>query len=402
MSRLSILQIFNRYLQYGGEEGSVFRIGDALQELHDVEYFISSSDELLRGGFFHKLRLPFLAFYNPALLKKLKNYQKVGRFDCWMVHNVFPGISPGAYALAFRLGVPVVHYLHNYKLGCVNGFMFHHGRENRDCLGGNFWPAIRDKTWRDSRVLTAVMAGVIYHTRKHLKLLDRVTHWIAISEAQKRIHVEMGIPEERISVVHHFYESPAHREMPAFPENGHALFVGRLSPEKGVDHLLHAWALVPKERKLVIMGDGPELSALQRLAQRLQLENVTFTGFISHQDQLPYWANAAFSVVPSVWQEPFGMVVLESWSYGRPVVAHHIGALPEIIREGEDGFLADPSNGRHLAERLETAFSQGTKLEVMGKNGFTRLATDFSREKWLAKIGEVYRKALRKKEETPM
>jgi hypothetical protein len=88
--RRHILQIFNRYLQYGGEEGSVYRIGDALQEIHDVEYFISSTAEMISSGALGSTTVPFKAVYNREIDIKLTQYQQTGNFDAWMIHNIFP------------------------------------------------------------------------------------------------------------------------------------------------------------------------------------------------------------------------------------------------------------------------------------------------------------------------
>ena len=151
----------------------------------------------------------------------------------------------------------------------------------------------------------------------------------------------VGIPAEKIKVIHHFLEV----EEPPLPPSRTptAIFVGRLSLEKGVDKLLQAWELVGGgERRLLIMGDGPERGNLERKAQNLK--GVQFVGFVKKEEQVKYWREALFSVVPSIWMEPFGMTVLESWSKGRPVLAHDIGALPELIRPGIDGLLADPWN----------------------------------------------------------
>lgn len=393
MNRLQILQIFSRYLHYGGEEGSVFRIGDALQTRHDLEYFINSSEELTRGNLIRRATIPLRAFYNYPILRTLDKYQKIGRFDCWQIHNVFPSISPGAYSLAFKLGVPIIHYLHNYKFGCANSFMFHNGQENWDCIHGNFWPAIRDRTWHDSLAHSAVMAGILAYSRSKLKVFDRITRWIAISEAQKSIHVQMGIPADRIDVVPHFLEPPSDVPALPFPKKGHGLFVGRLSPEKGVDRLLHAWSKLSPDRKLVIMGDGPNMESLKSLATKLNLNNVVFTGFLARNAQADVWKETAFSIVPSIWQEPFGMVVLEAWAKARPVVAHSIGALPEIIRDGEDGFLANPNTPEALPIALERAFLDTTDLRQMGLSGLNRLKCDYNKSTWLDRIDDVYRKA---------
>lgn len=384
-----ILQVFNRYLQYGGEESCVMRIGEALREKYEVDFFLSSSEEFVKPGFINKITLPFYAFHNPQILASLKEQQKQKNYNCWMVHNVFPGISPGVYALANEMNVPVIQYLHNYKFGCVNGFLFHKGEECRKCIKGNFLPAIKDATWRDSRTQTAVMAGVISYARNQLNVFQGISHWVAISEAQKKIHVEMGIPEKNISVIPHFYERDTSHDFSQFPKDGYALFVGRLSPEKGVDRLIQAWSLLPKNRKLVVMGDGSEMNHLKNLAQSMKLDNVTFLGFVPPDAQKSCWDGAAFSIVPSVWQEPFGMVLLESWARGKPIVAHRIGALPEIIDDEVNGFLAEVDDVSSLATTIEKAFSLGTHLKELGMNGLRKLDTKYNRATWLQSIDQI-------------
>lgn len=387
--RLKILQLFSRYLQFGGEEGSVFRIGEALEERYIVDYFIASSEELMKKS---KLALPLLVYRNFPQLERLKRYQSIGRFDVWQIHNVFPAISPGAYTLAEQLGVPIIHYLHNYRMGCVNGFWFTNGQNCEKCSGGNFIHGALGACWRDSFAQSTAMALLLTDVRRR-NLSHQVRRWVAISQAQKEAHVRIGIPEDRIDVVPHFIERDEELPTPPFPKDGYGLFIGRLSPEKGVDRLLKAWSHLNKNRKLVIAGDGPELEALRLLATKLGLTNVTFAGFVERAAQRELWAGAAFSIVPSVWQEPFGLVVLEAWAQGRPVVAHRIGALPEIITHGVNGFLADPADAQDLTTTLETAFKSGTSLSDLGQNGLELLRSYYSKSRWLDDIDKVYRNA---------
>jgi glycosyltransferase involved in cell wall biosynthesis len=392
LKRLNILQLFAQYLLYGGEEGSVTRIAMALRNQHDVEYFMESTKDLLEGGICNRAMLPLLAIHNWRSAKALREIQERKRFDCWQIHNVFPAISPSAYSTAFNMGVPVIHYLHNYKFGCPTGFMFAKGREYSEGLQGNFLPAIRDGIWHDSRLKTAVMAAAITYARK-MGVFHRVTRWVAISHAEKRICVSMGIPAENIDVVHHFVETTDGDPAP-LPMNGDALFIGRLSPEKGVDRLIEAWRQLGANRQLVIAGDGPEFGRLQAMIAEYELKNVKMLGFVPKSQQDELWKNTAFSLVPSIWEEPFGMVVLESWAHGRPVVAHKIGALTEIIRHGETGFLADPHDTADLASKIETAFSTTpAELREMGIAGHKELSGHYSKARWIGEINDVYRKA---------
>jgi glycosyltransferase involved in cell wall biosynthesis len=384
--RLHILQIFNRYLQYGGEEGSITRIGDALQEIHDVDYFFYSTSQLIGEGLMSKLELPWKSFHNSEVLENLTRLQESRAFDVWQIHNIFPVMSPVVYEKAIKWDIPLVHYLHNYRLSCVNGFFLNHGQPCQRCLSGNFWPAFQTACWRNSH-LQSGWAGLITNHIRRLPLFEKVFRWVAISEAQKVEHVRMGIPAEKIKVVYHFLE-PEEAILPP-SKSATVIFVGRLSLEKGVDKLIDAWKLVQGgDRRLVIVGDGPERAQL--LQRAAGLKGIEFVGFVKKDDQRKFWQGARFSVVPSIWKEPFGMTVLESWSKGRPVVAHSIGALPELIEDGATGVLADPTSVNDLASKIDRLLSNSLLAESMGLNGRQRLEERFSRRRWLGEMASIY------------
>jgi glycosyltransferase involved in cell wall biosynthesis len=282
--------------------------------------------------------------------------------------------------------VPVVHYLHNYRFSCVNGFFLNHGEPCQRCLSGNFWPAFRTACWHDSHLESGWM-GLITSQIRAMPLFEKVFQWIALSEAHKKEHVRMGIPEERIEVIHHFFEPTEPPLPPAASPT--AIFVGRLSLEKGVAQLLEGWKLIAGgERKLLIIGDGPERSNLERQAENIP--GVQFLGFVDREKQKEYWRQALFSVVPSIWLEPFGMTVLEAWAKGRPVVAHRIGALPELIEDGVTGSLASPDDTTDLANRMDQLFSRPDEAVKMGLAGRGVLETRFTRRKWLDEISKIY------------
>lgn len=391
MARFRILQVFSRYQQFGGEEGSVYRIGDALQETDEVEYFVKSTGNLLGGSLLEKAMLPFKALHNAEAARQLRRMQEIGRFDLWLIHNALPALSPAVYSEAFRLKVPIVHYLHNYRFFCANGFFLNHGEPCQLCAGGNYLHALKTKCWRESHLISGWM-GVVLTRMRLMNVAQRIKRFIAISEAQKAVYVRFGFPEERIDVIHHFFES--NRPVTEIPQNGYALFLGRMSAEKGGIDLLKAWIHVPPERQLVVAGDGPELPNLQKFAEAHRLSNVRFVGFVPKEKQDELWAGAAFLVVPSVWLEPFGMVVLEAWSRGRPVVAHSIGALPELVTHEKTGLLVAPHRAEELAAAMERLLADREMQRAMAACGRAELKLRFSKARWIRQIHETLSKAV--------
>ena len=392
MRRLRILQIFSRYLKFGGEEGFVDSFRNALLPSHDVTDYQGSTEELLGRSFSSKLMLPVRAFHSSRVANELRHLQKKGSFDLWVIQNALPGLSPSVYQTAFDLKVPVVHYLHNYRMGCANGFFLNHGQPCERCLGGNFWPAFQTACWRNSRLISGFM-GLILRRVRSVGTFQNVAAWVALSQAQRAKHVMMGIPEKRIHVVPHFYE-PKGDSIPPCP-NGNVLFLGRLSPEKGVEHLLRAWKLVQsKGRKLIIAGDGPEKARLQNQATQLGLSNVEFVGFLGREQQRAFWAKSAFSVIPSISSEPFPLTFLESWTQNRTFVANLLGAMSEVVIEGKDGLLAEPLSPASLSAKIQELIENPDRCTEMGQAGKERILSEFNRTLWLSRIEAVYQKAL--------
>lgn len=398
MQRLRILQVFNRYLHFGGEEGSVFRIGDALQELYDVEYFFGSTADFFGKDLTSLTTAPWRAFYDRGVAARLRRYQEVGKFDCWLIHNIFPGLSPSVYLTGVSLEVPMIHYLHNYRFGCVNGSFLNHGHPCQRCLAGNFWPAFSTACWHNSRLISGWQALILLYLRR-LDVRQLMSRWIALSGAQKMLHLKMGFPGKHIAVVPHFYE-PKEIPPPLDPQ-GAVLFLARLSPEKGGQEILNAWGQVsPATRELWIGGTGPEEDLLRK--QAAAFPSVRFLGFLDVEGQKRAWAGSSFAVIPSIVPETFGMIVLEAWARQRPVVAYRIGALAENIDDGVNGVLVEPGNASALAEAIRRLSRDPERIRKMGLAGYEKLKTVFNRKVWLQSMQNIFQTSLPRKPAPPV
>jgi glycosyltransferase involved in cell wall biosynthesis len=386
--RPRVLQIFNRYFEYGGEQGSVGRIGDTLQEIADVEYFLTSSDQLLgRRRPEDMVKAAAFAFHNPQVIQRLKRYQKIGRFDVWLIHNVFPAMSPSVYALAFSLGIPVVQYLHNYRMSCVNGYFLNHGKPCTSCIHGNFTKAALTGCWHNSRLISGWMGAVMMRVRA-MGVFNNVAAWIALSGTQKKIHAEMGIPGERIHVLPHFFVPRAELYIEELGQD--VLFVGRLSKEKGVAQLLDAWKLVRRgDAKLLLMGDGPERGSLERKVAKEAIEGVEFHGFVPKEKQDAVWRRANFSAIPSVWQEPLPTVAFEAWERGRPVIVSKAGGLDDSVEEGVDGFKVPMGDSIKWSEAINCLLADKVRSAAMRKAGLEKLHNGYRPEAWRQQFSEV-------------
>ena len=386
-----ILQIFNRYLEYGGEEGSVPRIANVLKKVGRVTLYEGSTEKILErpGG---KYLMPFLMQKNSKVLADLEAIHNREKFDVWQVHNVFPGLSVAVYELAAKLGVPVIQYLHNYRFGCASATYFRDGKVCVECRPDCFAPAIKHRCWRGSLLATASMVAALKRFWK-AGGIENIKAFIALSETQKKMHVNMGLPEEKIHVLQHFLED-GEQDSADPPTDGDVLYIGRLTEEKGAALLIRCWARVDsKGRRLRIVGKGEASDDLKKLVEEEKIDNVIFEGFVPKEKQISLWNEASFFVAPSVWNEPFGMVVLEAWKQSRPVLATRLGSYPDLITDGEDGWLADPDD-ESFAEALQVALDSSAECKRMGRVGRCKLLREYSESKWLDGWLNIYKEAI--------
>jgi hypothetical protein len=235
--------------------------------------------------------------------------------------------------------------------------------------------------------------GTILQDMRKNDVFHQVRRWVTPSESQKNIHIRMGLPASRIDVVPYFIE--AQETFSPVPENGDVLFLGRLSQEKGVENLLRAWALCSVgKRKLVIAGTGKEEKALRALAKLLRLENVNFVGFVTREEQPKLWAKTSFSVIPSIWNEPFPLSFMEAWKNGRPFVGSRLGAMSEVLQDGGGGLLADPFSPEDLAKQITYLLQHQEESRRLGLVGHRKILSLYNKQKWLDRFNGVLEDAI--------
>jgi glycosyltransferase involved in cell wall biosynthesis len=298
----------------------------------EVLPFLRRSDDIGSLSPAGKALLPVSPIYAPRAQRDLAELIKEHRPDVVHLHNPYPLISPWVVRTAHRHGVPVVQTVHNYRQVCSSGLYFRDGHICHDCRGRFLGvPGVVHRCYRGSRAQSAVMATTLAVHRSTWRSVDR---YIALTSAIADHLRDYGIPDDRIVVKPNAVADPG--PPPAFPGDGF-LFVGRLSPEKGVGLLLDAWRSHPDGSlgPLRILGDGdvrPLVSAAA--AERGDIE---YLGTADRAGVFAAMRSAAVVVVPSTWLEPLPTVVIEALANGRPVLATAVGGLPYLLGVGTAG-----------------------------------------------------------------
>jgi glycosyltransferase involved in cell wall biosynthesis len=262
------------------------------------------------------------------------------------------------------MNVPVLQTLHNFRLLCPAWSLSREGRVCEECIDHSLWRGVWHGCYRNSHLRTAAVAFMLQVHRGRNTWNKLVDGYVALSEFARQKFVENGLPAAKMHVKPNFvYQDPGERQC----AGNYALFVGRLSPEKGVGTLLSAWEKLSTPMPLVIAGEGPERAALEAQAAAAHLSNVKFTGRLSSEEVRSSMKGAAFLVMPSIWYEGFPMTIAESFACGTPVICSKLGAMQEIVEHQRTGLHFMPDDAEDLRQQVEYALSHPAELAAMGK-----------------------------------
>lgn len=382
---MRVLLLHNRY-QFAGGEDVVVQEEKALLETneHDVTLLEVNNDDIT--GLVKKAAVAANTIYSHAAKKRVKVAIANFHPDIVHVHNFFPRLSPAVYDACQEAGVPVVQTLHNYRLLCPNSYFFRNSRVCEDCLGKFIpWPGVAHGCYRGSRVGTAMVAAMLTVHRARRTWTERVNAYIALTEFARQKFIQGGLPAQKIIVKPNFvYPDPGIGE----GRGGYALFVGRLSPEKGLDTLLNAWERLGKRVPLKIVGDGPLATKVQAAAAKLP--GVEYLGRKPVQEVHALMGDAAFLIFPSQWYETFGRVAVEAFARGTPAIASHIGAVAEVVTHGNTGFLFHPGDPQDLATQVEYALSHPSELAQMRRHTRSEFEAKYTAAQNYQKLMEIY------------
>ncbi|WP_374990024.1 glycosyltransferase family 4 protein [Rhizobium sp. TH2] len=197
-----------------------------------------------------------------------------------------------------------------------------------------------------------------------------------------------GIPAERICLKPNFVRAPVSH--PLWKTRSGAIYIGRLSAEKGVKSLIEAWRGI--DVPLTIVGTGPEESNLREQAK--DNAAIKFTGFVSPKAVGEMLSQSEVTIVPSIWNEMFGMTVIEAMAYGVPAIASRIGSLKELVAHGHNGLHFEPGDPDDLRSRVREYFSPHFDRQTMARNAREEFEKKYTEEENLERLSEIYASVL--------
>ena len=377
---MKILVAHNIYQRHGGEDSVVLAEVRLLEAHgHRVMRYQRHNDELIGCGALGAISAGIETMWASKSLREMKEMIADERPDVAHFHNTLPLISPSAYYACADAGIPVIQTLHNYRLLCPGAAFLREGRVCQECLGRSVaWPGIAHRCYRGSRSATGAIAAML--TAHHMMgtWRKKVTAYIALSEFARDKFIEGGLPAERIAVKPNFVDpDPGPKQGPG----DYALFVGRLSEEKGLRVLLDAWSRLQVNIPLQIAGDGPLQNEIDSRIAEKKLTGITLLGPLTKAQVLRAMHGARFLVFPSVWFEGFPVSLVEAFACGLPVIASQLGSLLEIVADGVTGLHFSAGDPRQLAAKAEWAWTHPADLEILGRNARAEYESKYTAEK---------------------
>ncbi|MFA5359349.1 MAG: glycosyltransferase [Patescibacteria group bacterium] len=401
---MKIIQINKFYYKKGGSESYVFALSELLEKAgHKVMPFAMADEKNEKTPYDKYFSAPVnlekfnfkdivKLFYNREAARQLEKLIKAERPDIAHLHNISHQLSSSIIDVLKKYHVPVVQTLHDYKLICPNYKLFSGGRACYKCRGGKYYNCALNKCVKNSfsKSLLASLEAYFCYWRGIYKKIDL---FIAPSKFMKDICVSFGVADNKIKVLNNF-QNKIISSSSAISNEPYLLYYGRLSEEKGIEVLAKAMALINKNIKLKIIGEGPDFNKIRNLIKKLNLtDRIEMLGAKYGQELNNYVANSKAVIVPSIWPENFPYVVLEAMSAGKPVIASAIGGLKEMITDGENGFLFKAGDVKSLALAIDKLYNADQEK----LSSFALLSSkNYQAENHLTKIIEIYQQLIDK------
>nr|WP_321399019.1 glycosyltransferase family 4 protein [uncultured Desulfobacter sp.] len=329
----------------------------------------------------------FRYLYSISAQRGIEQLIKTNRPNIAHLHIYYGQLTSSIIKPLRKANIPIVQTLHEYKLICPTYSLFAGNEICEKCKGQYFWHAIACRCNRGD-LLRSLLSCIESYISLWLGA-QNLDHYIAVSDFLRNKIVDMGIPSEKITTIHNFID--CRRIKPATITGKYILYFGRLETTKGIYTLLDAMRQLPNV-PLWVVGDGNEKENIKKYLDKNRINNVRLLGFKTGKDLQKIIKESICTVSPSEWYETFGLTLIESFSFGRPVIASAIGGMTEVVDDGVDGWLIPSGDENMLRDKINWMFCHKKAAQEMGQNGRTKVETQFNPDIHYQKILNVYQK----------
>ncbi|MFA6522648.1 MAG: glycosyltransferase family 4 protein [Patescibacteria group bacterium] len=351
-------------------------------------FFVSELDTEHVGKGIGAVRQTLRAFWSLEARRKFSSFLDTVKPDVVHIHNIYTHISPSILGACKKRGIPVVMTVHDHGLISAN-YALWDGQKPMDPKTLSIWKVAKTGYIKNSYLATFGLELVV-RLQRVLGMYDRyIDRYIAVSNYMKKSLVAAGYPKEKIEVLYNFADvafRPARKKI-----NKNIVFVGSLENNKGVATLIEAIRSF-KDAKLFIAGTGSDEKELRERAQGMK--QVKFLGFVAGTELEDLVASSRVAVVPSIWNEPFGLVAVEAMALGTPVIVSDRGGLPEIVESGISGEIFKAGNVESLRKALSNVLEDDDYAGDLAKDAYKRAKEIADPQKHLKAVMGIYKELM--------
>lgn len=393
--KLKVLVLHNYTKGFAtGGEAHVFEDEAKLLESngHVIHRLFISNSHGTEVGIMRKVEYFLKSPWSDYGYKLVKSELKKFKPDIAHAHNFFFIFSPKIFLAFWEEKIPIVVTLHNYRLVVPCSQMIYKGKPCEICLGKNPWRIIFKRCYKNSFFASLFRYRFYYRSQKRHNWWSFIDKFITLSNKGREILVKGGLPANKILVKPNFIHDPRPKEN----SKGYgALYIGMITEEKGLRELVVEWQEI--KYPLKIIGSGPIREELITINKN---SDVKLVGLLTREKVMEELGKCAFVVVPSKWHEAFGLVNIEAFSMGKPVIASRKGAMLDIIEDGKNGIFFDISIKGDLKEKVKSLIDDNDLLNQMSVNSRNSYLKHYSPNVNYKKLIDIYYQVLAEYENT--
>lgn len=403
---MKILLVNKFHYLKGGSEKYYFELANLLKEKgHQIAFFSMQNEKNVETGekeyFVNEIDLntgsklkALDVIYSKENKKKMIEALEDFKPDIVHVNNFQRQLSESIIEAINEKNIPVIYTAHDVQAICPAITMLDSGKQLCElCKNGKYFNCIKKKCIKNSNLksILGAIEGEYYRIKEVYN--KKIAYIITPSEFYKQKLIEDGIKEDAIKAIHNFIDVNQY-ELP-IEDEGYALYIGRLSKEKGILNLIKAFTNI-QNQKLLIAGDGPEKENIEKIIKDKHLEdNIQLLGYLNQNQVKEYLRKARFIVVPSIWYENCPYSILETQAIGKTVIGANIAGIPELVQDKVNGLTYQYDDTKELEEKMKLLFENKSLAEEYGKKAKEIAAKEYSKDVYYNQIIKIYEKVIK-------
>lgn len=352
----------------------------------NVDYKELNKDKSLKNG----LKVLTKSIFSIEAQQKLELLLSENKVDIVQLNNIHNVQTPSIIPIIKKRKIPIVWRVLDYKLICPNRTFLSNDTICESCFKTKYYNCTLKKCKKQS-VLASMVASLESYVYSLLPYYKQVDQYLFQSEFTRDQFIKYGFDPAKAAIIENPYDAVA--VAPNYSGNNYILYFGRISSEKGMTTLYEAMRLIP-DIKLKIIGDGTALEEGINYVKGLGINNIEFLGPMWGKELEVVLAACDFVVLPSEWYDPSPYVVLQSYSFGKPVIATRIGGLQDMIIHDKTGKLVEIKNPKDLSSSITALFNDKQMISEFGKNARALLLEKYSTDRYFYFTKSIFDKLI--------